>query len=75
MLIFMQNIGLITAMAYMAYIGTEDRFSSGKLAACYSGLISRVDRSGTIDKHKSIVKRGYGPQRRCIIQEEQSLCR
>ncbi|EMJ63172.1 transposase, IS116/IS110/IS902 family [Leptospira sp. P2653] len=68
----MPGIGMITSLAIMSYMGDCKRFSSGKQAAYYAGLIPRA---GDTVRYGRIVSRGCHAIRRVIIQAAWSLIR
>ncbi|EQA78918.1 transposase, IS116/IS110/IS902 family [Leptospira alstonii serovar Pingchang str. 80-412] len=71
----MPGIGMITSLAIMSYMGDCKRFSSGKQAAYYAGLVPRVDISGDTVRYGRIVSRGCHSIRRVIVQAAWSLVR
>ncbi|EMJ47484.1 transposase, IS116/IS110/IS902 family [Leptospira santarosai str. HAI1349] len=56
-------------------MGDCKRFSSGKQAAYYAGLVPRVDISGDTVRYGKIVSRGCHSIRRLIVQAAWSLVR
>ncbi|AVQ10783.1 Transposase [Leptospira santarosai] len=64
----MPGIGMVTSLAIMSYMGDCKRFSSGKQAAYYAGLVPRVDISGDTVRYGRIVSRGCHSIRRVIVQ-------
>ncbi|OLY64790.1 IS110 family transposase [Leptospira santarosai] len=71
----MPGIGMVTSLAIMSYMGDCKRFSSGKQAAYYAGLVPRVDISGDTVRYGKIVSRGCHSIRRVIVQAAWSLVR
>lgn len=69
----MSGIGLVTTLAFLAYLGDCSRFSSGKQVSYYTGLVPRVEQSGETERYGRIIKRGCRPIRRVIIQCAWSL--
>ncbi|EQA78853.1 transposase, IS116/IS110/IS902 family [Leptospira alstonii serovar Pingchang str. 80-412] len=71
----MPGIGMITYEWCHDYMGDCKRFSSGKQAAYYAGLVPRVDISGDTVRYGRIVSRGCHSIRRVIVQAAWSLVR
>ena len=69
------GIGPVATLAFLAYLGECDRFSSGKQVSYYAGLVPRVDQSGETVKYGKIIKRGTNPIRRVIVQCAWALVR
>jgi transposase len=69
------GVGPQTALAFLAYFGDGKRFSTEKEVGNYSGLVPRVDISGSIVRYGSIIKRGCVPIRRVAIQASWALVR
>lgn len=69
------GVGPISALSLYAYLGDGKNFSSRKQVAYYSGLVPRVDISGTQVNYGRITKRGARLLRRSIVQAAWALSR
>lgn len=70
------GVGPDTALAFLAFIGTGERFSKSSEVSNYIGLVPKVDQSGDITRYGHINKReGCAPVRRVIVQAAWALVR
>jgi transposase len=69
------GIGLVTALAFQAYIGDVKRFDNASQVANFVGFVPRVDISCSIVKYGSITKRGNGYLRTLLVMSAWSMVR
>lgn len=67
-LLSLPGIGVLTAAAYIAYIGDGERFAGPPQVRNYVKLIPKKDQSGDADKQLPILSCGCKPVRRNIVQ-------
>jgi transposase len=62
------GVGPTTAIAFLAYVGVGNRFSSARQVSHYVGITPRVDSSGDTTRIGGITKRGCTAIRALIVQ-------
>jgi transposase len=69
------GIGVVTATAIVATVGSMSVFSNGRQFAAYLGLVPRQHSSGGKDRLGGISKRGDGYLRKLLVQGAQAVLR
>lgn len=69
------GVGMLTAMAFVAYIGDGSRFHSASQVSASIGLVPKIDMSGSINRYGGISKHGCGYLRSLLVMASWSLIR
>jgi len=68
-LLSIPGVGPTAALAYLGFVGTEDRFENPAQVSYYVGMVPRVELSGTSIHHMGhITKQGSPALRRALVQ-------
>jgi transposase len=70
------GVGPTAALAYLGFVGTEDRFNNPSQVSYYVGMVPRVDLSGiSVHRMGHITKQGSPALRRALVQAAWSAVR
>lgn len=68
-LLSIPGVGPTAALAYLGFVGTEDRFQNPAQVSYYVGMVPRVELSGTsVHRMGHITKQGSPALRRALVQ-------
>lgn len=75
-LLSIPGVGPTAALAYLGFVGSEDRFENPAQVSYYVGMVPRVELSGTSIHHMGhITKQGSPALRRALVQAAWSAVR
>jgi transposase len=75
LLLSVPGVGIQTAMAFAAHVGTGERFYSATQVSNFAGMVPRLDISGQMIHYGHIHKRGCVALRRLLVQSAWALVR